>query len=1526
MIEPDAERPANVVRIKVCQARALKIMDTSMFGKGSSDPLAILKVGGRAVKTKVVKKSLAPVWDETHRFELAAAEAKTEGEIVVEVEDWDQTSSNDLIGRIAIKLSDLLANRASYAAPKWYPLEDESGNPLPETLGEVEVAIEWLHDPEVGRPIWELPDLSDKPPNNLQIAVIAARGLKIMDTNMFSKGGSSDPLVKINVGDRELKTTVQKKTTAPVWDERFEVPLRAEDATTLRLTVEDWDFSSGNDEIGHVEIALQPLADKQEVRKWHMLTDAQSGQVGEAGEVECALRHSYSAALDRQFFTDEDTSGKPPNELQVALIAGRKLKIMDTANMFSKGGGSTDALAKFTVGGKEFSTEVQMKNCNPIWNETFEAVLRAEDVAEVKTLRVHVEDWDRASGNDALGYVDVALAPLSDRTVLRKWHVLTDATTGKAGDCGEIEIALRHRFNPDHESVFFEEPDELEKPANELRIAVVAARNLKEMDKSMFSKNGSSDPIIKLSVEKREFKTAVQRKTTNPVYNETFDVYLPADSLTDASVLSVQVDDWDMASANDPIGHVVIPLAPLADRQLVRRWHPLTDAETGELGAGEVELVLRHWHNPALEYFTEADLYPEREPNLLRVAIIRGSNLRIMDTNMFSKGGASDPRVDLRVGDREAKSSTQKKTINPQWNEVLELPVDVAPGLELELRVVDIDDVSSADFMGRATIALDPLADKHVERRTLQLLDEDGGSGENGELEVTLRWVYSTEVHGEYFTEYDDELTRAPNELKIALVQARNLPIMDRAMLGFGKGGSSDPEVVFSVGEQTVKSTVKKKSLSPVWREVFTIPNVVLGGKQSPILTVTVQDVDLASGADFMGCVRIPLIDMHSGTLKRAWWPLEDEDADEDDIDVRPETPAEGAAGTAEGDAATRGEVELVLRWVYNPELEVHVADDDPTTRPPNSLCIVLGQARDLIARDRKLFGGTPSSDPIVRITATGVGAKAQSVTSTTKMKTLSPIWNERFVMRLRAADVGLHGNSKAMLSVVVEDWDVLGNDFLGEVCIPLDGLLDKHTERQWFPLGKEGGLEDDEERGEVLLNLKWVFDPQIDPDYFSELDPDPHPGQEPNELRIALVRARALPTLHGSLLRKGGLADPVVTITTGDQTCRSTVQKGTSEPEWNELFSLRFDVQEDPSAVLDVILEDWDAVMPPESIGLTRIPLLALNDKLTRRKFFALTNSDDVPAGGERCGQVELVLKAVYNEVMAAERESLGGRVRRAKKKWNFDDSATELSLRRGTVSAIDASLISAVLLSPALALVKLDLRTSQMGAREVASVANGLAKNNTLTFLNLSGNALSDGAIVSGEYEQAKLPPNGGLAALGACLRVNTALQKLDLSENRIEAKGLAALSRGLKDNVGLTELNAKNNTVVSISKCAWGTFDATGITGLAEALKFNSTLTMINLAQNQLCGLTAQAKGRFNASGILALAPRLRFNTTLKQLNLSDNAIIESGGRPIMEDVLACTGFKLAEKLDKGKRRYCILRRHMDTVRKANLDSIG
>ena len=55
--------------------------------------------------------------------------------------------------------------------------------------------------------------------NELRVAVIRARKLPIMDKNLFSKGGSSDPLVHLELEGSILKfkTQVQKKTLEPVW-------------------------------------------------------------------------------------------------------------------------------------------------------------------------------------------------------------------------------------------------------------------------------------------------------------------------------------------------------------------------------------------------------------------------------------------------------------------------------------------------------------------------------------------------------------------------------------------------------------------------------------------------------------------------------------------------------------------------------------------------------------------------------------------------------------------------------------------------------------------------------------------------------------------------------------------------------------------------------------------------------------------------------------------------------------------------------------------------------------------------------------------------------------------------------------------------------------------------------------------------------------------------------------------------------------------------------------------------------------
>ena len=85
-----------------------------------------------------------------------------------------------------------------------------------------------------------------------------------------------------------------------------------------------------------------------------------------------------------------------------------------------------------------------------------------------------------------------------------------------------------------------------------------------------------------------------------------------------------------------------------------------------------------------------------------------------------------------------------------------------------------------------------------------------GGSTTRAGCHVTEQ-ITRDEVHPE----------EAANSLLITLVRCRNLPVMDTGVFG----GSSDPYCIIKVGDEQVKSTVRKKDLNPVWVESFELPN-----------------------------------------------------------------------------------------------------------------------------------------------------------------------------------------------------------------------------------------------------------------------------------------------------------------------------------------------------------------------------------------------------------------------------------------------------------------------------------------------------------------------------------------------------------------------------------------------------------------------------------------------------------------------------------------------------------------------------
>ena len=91
----------------------------------------------------------------------------------------------------------------------------------------------------------------------LTVTIQRAKELKKMDI-----AGSSDPYVKVMVGDSEGRlvkkrsTCVKRNTLTPVWDEAlsFSVPPRALSAASLHLLVKDHDRLGHNETIGVVEI------------------------------------------------------------------------------------------------------------------------------------------------------------------------------------------------------------------------------------------------------------------------------------------------------------------------------------------------------------------------------------------------------------------------------------------------------------------------------------------------------------------------------------------------------------------------------------------------------------------------------------------------------------------------------------------------------------------------------------------------------------------------------------------------------------------------------------------------------------------------------------------------------------------------------------------------------------------------------------------------------------------------------------------------------------------------------------------------------------------------------------------------------------------------------------------------------------------------------------------------------------------------------------------------------------------------
>jgi hypothetical protein len=206
--------------LKVVQARNLIAMDDG----GTSDPFVEVTLDGdQKKKTKALKKTLNPAFDEQFWFELGKEEGLGQ-KLQFKLYDKDLMSGNDQMGQVI----DVPINKLSedHASLKWHRILNKPGK-------------------DVG---------------TLTVKVCQAKNLPAVDGT--GKKASSDPYVVLKTsGGKKENTKTKKKDLNPKWQENFAMKIK-DLSETLFLTVMDKDALSADDEMCKIEFNVNDLAEQ----------------------------------------------------------------------------------------------------------------------------------------------------------------------------------------------------------------------------------------------------------------------------------------------------------------------------------------------------------------------------------------------------------------------------------------------------------------------------------------------------------------------------------------------------------------------------------------------------------------------------------------------------------------------------------------------------------------------------------------------------------------------------------------------------------------------------------------------------------------------------------------------------------------------------------------------------------------------------------------------------------------------------------------------------------------------------------------------------------------------------------------------------------------------------------------------------------------------------------------------------------------------------------------------------------------
>ncbi|KAK6178976.1 hypothetical protein SNE40_011442 [Patella caerulea] len=260
-VEYDTAKQALIVSI--ANATNLPPRDPNLGGCDPYIKLQLLPEKKHKCKTRVLRKTLDPVYDETFTFFGIAANQFSGITLHFVVLSFDRFSRDDIIGEVIYPLSGVdpegkQLNVIREISPRHLKLRSQ---------GRGELLVSLCYQPAA---------------NRLGVVVLKARNLPKMDIT-----GLSDPYIKIYLlynGQRiaKKKTHVKKRTLNPVFNESFlfDVPYNEGlQNISLEFLVLDWDRMTKNEVVGRLEIGSK--TGPTEVSHWNEVINCPRKQIAE---------------------------------------------------------------------------------------------------------------------------------------------------------------------------------------------------------------------------------------------------------------------------------------------------------------------------------------------------------------------------------------------------------------------------------------------------------------------------------------------------------------------------------------------------------------------------------------------------------------------------------------------------------------------------------------------------------------------------------------------------------------------------------------------------------------------------------------------------------------------------------------------------------------------------------------------------------------------------------------------------------------------------------------------------------------------------------------------------------------------------------------------------------------------------------------------------------------------------------------------------------------------------------------------